>query len=721
MDYPFAALALTVTGPDPGSDRILEVAAVRHDGRRFHALTNPGTPVPYRLRLRLGLDEAALAAAPPFEAVARELAAFLDGLPLASPDADRDVTFLRRHGLPLRAPAHDVRELASLFLPAAGDLGLRALARALGLPELPAETAEERARAVRGIFPRLLAEAAALPPTVLAEVERLGSAIGWGLAPLFQAALEEALARTGAETEPMPSPLGMEFLAERGKGPPGLTPRAEPLPVTREEAAGVLEAAARADGPRLERRPEQLAMAGAVAEALSSGEHLLVEAGTGTGKSLAYLVPAAVYALRNSTRVAISTNTINLQEQLTEKDIPALRRLLAEHGPPDVRGQVDGLRAVQLKGRRNYLCLQRWAGLRRAATFDPDEARFLLKLSVWLGRTQTGDRGELSLAPQEEAMWSRVNAQNVNCFAGPCPYVKSGRCFLLRAKRRAETAHLLVVNHALLLSDVATGGYVLPPYEHLVVDEAHNLEEEATQQFGFSAGAGDLTAYLDGLAPPPGPSAREGREGSLVTSVEHALRGLAGALPVAADLRAHCAALAQRVADARARLPEFFGPVEAFARENQEENGEYDNRVLLTHAKRSQPAWLDVELAWENLLLALEAVEQVLLKIQAALAGAEGAGLLEYEELLGDVVVALQQGQGLRRGISRIVHQVEEETVAWLTVHRRTGHVSLASAPLFVGDILRDELFAKKDAVILTSATLTTGGRFDYVKQRLGL
>jgi len=215
----------------------------------------------------------------------------------------------------------------------------------------------------------------------------------------------------------------------------------------------------------------------ASAEALNHGGELLVEAGTGVGKSLAYLLPAAQFALRNGERVVVSTNTINLQAQLMGQDIPTAQRLLS------AGDAQDGLRAAQLKGRRNYLCLLRWANLRHASTLSEDEAKLLVRLLLWLPHTDIGDRGELRLSPGEEAVWNRLSAQQESCLAAPCAFVKDGSCFLLRARRRAEAAHVLVVNHALLLSDIAVGGGVIPEYQHLIVDEAQHLESEATAQF----------------------------------------------------------------------------------------------------------------------------------------------------------------------------------------------------------------------------------------------
>ena len=170
-------------------------------------------------------------------------------------------------------------------------------------------------------------------------------------------------------------------------------------------------------------------------------------------------------------------------------DIPDLARAL----------EPESLRYTQLKGRNNYLCLRRWNSLRMTPALPVDEVKFLLRTLVWAATTATGDRAELSLRGGEPYIWSRVCAQAESCLGGQCPYQRRGHCFLYRARRKAEGAHLIIVNHALLLSDIATGSNVLPEYSHLIIDEAHHLENEATEQWGFEVGERDLGSYLNRL------------------------------------------------------------------------------------------------------------------------------------------------------------------------------------------------------------------------------
>lgn len=717
----YVALDLEMTGVDLETDDIIEVGAVRFtaDGprARFSTLINPGRPLPKRIEALTGIHAEELAVAPRFEEVAGELVRFVGDAPVVGQHVDWDLAFLKKHELVAAGPVFDTAEIASLLLPGLPDYSLRSLARQLEVDFPVQHRALPDAEAAMAIFLRLLERARHVNPLVLDEIVRLTAATTWPLRHFFREAAAGARRRVADRHRQDLDGLPLDVAPAPTDLPPPLTAHQRVSPVTPEEVADVFAAAGRAPErfPAFERRPEQVAMAGAVAETLSGQGTLVVEAGTGTGKSLAYLVPAACFALRNNARVVVSTNTIALQEQITNKDVPQLYRLLEAGAPEDIRPRVSDLRVAQIKGRRNYLCLQRLASLRRAGAQNEVEARFLTRILLWLHVTESGDRAELALPPEEEPLWNRVCAQDSACFAGPSYYVRNGTCLLLRARRRAEGAHIVVANHALLLSDLAAGGHALPAYERLIVDEAHNLEDEATVQFGFQAGQGHFMEYLDGLCLRAG-----GRESGLVADLHAALRFVPETEPA---YRLHTAAevVAEAVERARARIPELFTRVGEFVAQHGENGGEYDHRLLLTPAKRAQPGWTQVELAWENARLALLAVEDALVRLNLALGDADGSNILDHDVLLSAVAAAVQNGLRLREGLDEILERHEGDRIAWITINRATGAVSFASAPLHVGEVLNDYLFGRKVSTVLTSATLSTGGSFKYIKERLGV
>src|SRR5258708_24943249 len=257
------------------------------------------------------------------------------------------------------------------------------------------------------------------------------------------------------------------------------------------------------DGPMARRIPgyefrhEQVEMARAVAQTLERGGRLLVEAGTGVGKSLAYLLPLALWSQRTGRRAVVATHTITLQEQLADRDLRVLREFLPT--PPET---------AVLKGRQHYISLRRWERFLAAPSRGPhgavdlDVVRFKLKLLCWLAQTTTGDKSELRLAGADEQLWQRVQSEADDCLGAACANWRDARCFMGAARRNAVRADIVVTNHSLLLADAEREGQVLGAYSALVVDEAHHLEEAATRQLGATLRAADVLAVLDRLGEP---------------------------------------------------------------------------------------------------------------------------------------------------------------------------------------------------------------------------
>ena len=238
-------------------------------------------------------------------------------------------------------------------------------------------------------------------------------------------------------------------------------------------------------------------MAMAIGQTLERKRRLMVEAGTGVGKSLAYLTPLALWASRTGKRAVVATHTVNLQEQLADRDLPAVAALLD-----------DPVSVAVLKGRNHYLSLRRWQ--RFLATSDvvgqePDlvSIRFKLKMLVWLATTTSGDRSEVYLAGDEEQLWRRIASDVTDCLGPACANWPNARCHMVGARRGAADAAIVVTNHALLLAGTERQGQVLGPYEALVIDEAHHLESVATEQLGVAVRLADLTLILDRLPARP--------------------------------------------------------------------------------------------------------------------------------------------------------------------------------------------------------------------------
>jgi len=715
----YVSLDLEMTGTDPETDEIIEVGAIRFtlDGQveRLQSLVNPGRSLPFRIRTLTGITDEELQSAPPWEMVTADLRDFIGGSPIVGQQVGFDLLYLAKNGLRPSGPVFNTAEIAELLEPGLPEYSLRALTKRYGIPFPVQHRALPDAEAAMALFLLLHARASAIDPLLLVEIVQLTAQSNWPLRHLFRAAERTVTPIAGAIPQ---SGIVLDIKpATKSAGSP-LVPRTKRVHISGAEVSSIFDEVARQPGvySGFEQRPQQVEMAQAVAAALDEDSHLLVEAGTGTGKSLAYLLPAAVFALRNDERVVVSTSTINLQEQIVNKDVPALRQLLEVCGPTDVRATLAGFRAVPLKGRANYVCLQKFANLRRQLSLTSEESRFAVKILLWLRRTETGDRAELILRPHEEVLWSRISAANVNCFASPTYYVRNGTCQLLRARKRAETAHIVVVNHALLLSDIAAGGRVLPAYDRLIVDEAHNLENEATNQFGFQTGQTEIRSTLaalhDGTAE---------RELGLIPEIRTALRASDDAQSPRGFVTGLLDDLAARTDRVRERVPELFARLQAFVANHNSAGGDYDNRLLITTGKRSQPDWQNVELAWENLRVALEVVQDGLGRLHTAVSELGSKSMIDHESIVSQIAAQVQALAQLVRNVDAILLHHDAERIAWLTVNRLYGTVSLSSAPLDVGEVLESYLFGRKSSVVLTSATLSTAGNFRYVRQRLGL
>ena len=568
-------------------------------------------------------------------------------------------------------------------------------------PQLTAHL--DDARATRGVFLRLYEEALNLPVSLLAEIVRLGEQVDWlGYWPM-RMALKEHSRQALPPSDGRHGYDGPLFAERPRRGPAPLIPYEEPVPLDIEEACAILEPGGSfaRHFPQFEYRTEQVEMLGTVAAALSEGRHLLIEAGTGTGKSIAYLIPAALWALQNEHRVVISTNTINLQDQLIHKDIPDLRQAL----------DLD-VRAAVLKGRSNYLCPRRLENMRRRGPEKIEEMRVLAKVLVWLQGTETGDRTEINLTgPSERAAWTRISAEDEGCTTENCLKRTGGACPFYRARLAAQGAHILIVNHALLLADVATGNRVLPEYDYLIVDEAHHLESATTNSLSFRSTLRDVQRLL----------AQLGGEGSGVlgwclTATQGVLRP---------SEYATLSQLVKEVTNLAFRFQhlarQFFEALDHFLGEQREgrQLGMYAQQERILPATRTQPAWEEVEIAWDEAQYTMVPLLEHTSQLAQGMAEIHEALAEEDEELFSDLVSVFQQLSELNDHVNALVFEPSDEQIYWAEIQRDNTHLALHTAPLHIGTLMERYLWHEKTSVILTSATLTTAGQFDYLRGRL--
>ncbi|TNF32582.1 MAG: ATP-dependent DNA helicase [Deltaproteobacteria bacterium] len=400
--------------------------------------------------------------------------------------------------------------------------------------------------------------------------------------------------------------------------------------------------------PGYERRSGQETMMRAVASALERRETLMVEAGTGTGKSLAYLLPAAL----SGEHVILSTGTRTLQDQLWEKQVPFARDILGIE-----------FEAAILKGRTNYLCLLALDEARRDPRLALDQREDLARIARWAAMTGTGDRAELADLADSSPAWRAVTVDAEQCVGRRCAHFDD--CFVMRARRLAERADIVIVNHHLFFADLAlkgaTGFGLLPDADAVVFDEAHHLEDIAAAHFGFAVS-----------------DARVGRFGA---DVRRALTTAGNGIP-------------EGTANALAALSR-------------------DTERLYAAYRRFLPQGrLTRETLSDEILTAYYALDTALGAVARALHAYDTAGAEAITRLI-------QRGESLRAELAELVLCRRDDLVHW--VERGPRAVFLRAAPIEVGALFRDVVFARFGAVVLTSATLTTQGTFDHYRARLGL
>ena len=744
LDEVWVAIDTETTGLDPENDRIIEVGAVKFRGDEvlgvFQSFVNPGERLSRFIRDYTGITQRDVDGAPYFADVATELLPFIDGASVVGHNVGFDLAFLRSHGLPFDGPVSDTYDLGRVFVPWASYHSLTGLAKELDVPVVRAHRAADDAETTRRVFVALLRIAGETSLETLREIQSIASKsstsalrytlrqlVGDGTVSRAQMSLDEpvvdlrelAAMRRAAGEEPLEGHGGgfdKEEMRKRLGHYQALQPGEDDTYVDVDEVGELLGE----DGPfaqvlpGFEHRVEQVEMARSVAEAINDGQRLIVEAGTGVGKSLAYLLPAALYALENGRRVVVSTNTINLQEQLLSKDLPIVTEAITAMAASGQNGlDASRLRATQLKGRSNYLCLSKLLSLRSSEFVSEPDARMLSKLLVWLRSTATGDRSELNLGNRAAAEpWNRLSAQG----ASGCTGV-AGTCFLRSAREQASSAHLIIVNHALLMADLATDGSILPEHDLLIVDEAHHLEESATRQLGFEIGQATAQDHLATIS---------GQGGLLARSV-----GMVRAEPVSDSRRQTVEKIAEEVSAMSPRIRESLAGLLAEAAgvaESSDEGpggGERPRRELrVTRATRAQPAWSGLEASWERTDLLLAELSDALSRLIIAMEDMDEANLPGYTGLMVDAAEMGRENEHLRIRLAEFFPQPQSESVYWISrssqMGRRPPHIGLHAAPLSVGDKLEEMVYSRTGAVVMTSATLAADGSFGHLVDRTG-
>ncbi|AGA69549.1 DnaQ family exonuclease/DinG family helicase, putative [Desulfitobacterium dichloroeliminans LMG P-21439] len=681
---------IETTGLDIYKDEIIEFAALSIDEGKdpeiFSVLVSPKRQVPERILRLTGLSFDELKQAQPIESYCDIILNLFRDAIIVGHNVNFDLGFVERAlNIHFENPIWDTLEIARVFFPNMNNYRLADLVKRLDLEPLEkAHRAMNDAQAAWNLLKKCWEKGMTLDASFY---QRALPLAGGSKLTGFLKELDKTIRKE------FPDRLIRTDLVLYDQELGLFEPQEEEAPIPEDikwidqcfTPGGILESNLKG----YESRPGQLHMAKAVAKALATSTHCVAEAGTGTGKSYAYLIPSLWWARKTNKKVVVATHTIPLQEQLYKKDLPILSQIL----PFSFHG-------VLLKGKGNYLCLKRWLTVQSHFTeYDYGERLALLSVMIWLRETSTGDWQEVSQIPSLSRLWGNLNAEEESCVPGKCP--QANRCYMLHARKRAEEADLIIVNHSLLFSDIKTENNILPEFHELVIDEAHHLHQSALEQLGNEISLEQISRVLNLLS-----------------------RSMAGSFYGNVKARAQLwerilsESLWNRFRGHLERLPEacdelFLQTEEVFASFEQILGNELSYR--LTAHSQNESWWQTITVQIENFQGRLKAIVDLLKAMYNLLEPLddEDAASLAYE--LSGRIRNLEEV----RDCFNLAMQVEKSTrVSWL---ERNNRLLLKTSPVDVSTLLKEKLFKPLNSAVLTSATLSIANSFQHFLQENGL
>ena len=720
------AIDLETTGPHPSRDDIVEFGAARiENGRitdRFSELADPGRPLPLRITKLTGIRPEDVRGKPSPQTVAGRFLQFIGDDPVTAHDARSDLGLLERlSGARLPSPVFDALRLSRMLWPTVRSHDLETLMQILEIGGEEAHRAGDDAHALARLWLRMMARLESMPLAVVAEIALLLEPTGHPLHEIFRTAGQRATDQVFDHKKVSAEDLLQDFgaiIQRREKHEAVHPPKSLDVGAVCEWflPGHLLEQKL----PAYEYRAEQVRMVKEVCEAYNDGLLLMVEAGTGTGKSMAYLVPSILWAVSNDDRVVISTNTKNLQTQLFQKDLPFLEEAL------DLP-----FRKALIKGRSNYLCVRKFLHAVRHADqeLSAEERLQIPPLMSWLEETETGDIAENTgfMADFSPELWAKLSTQQDECVGARCPQFR--KCFVRRARALSLGAHIVVANHAVVFAEMGLqDSVVLPPYRHCIFDEAHNLESVATEYLAVRVSPFRVYRVLNRLHR----GRRDGSGTGLFTNIRFQMSRAKRHIdkPFYRDIenRIHDAVAAMpRLAD---RGDEFFNAVALLFEETNAQN----DKVRYGPGAGMPDRWGPVTAGSQALSDALERFAEKIEMLQKALALLVDKAP-EAAALSPDLEFQARSLREVRGDLDFLMRAADEESVYWVQrTMRRAPVYEVCAAPLDITRLMTEHVYEAKRAVVLSSATLSVSSRpggtastgsdasdFRFMTERLGL
>lgn len=664
MEKIYIALDLETTGFDPISDEVLEIAAIKFQGEKiletFETLILPGVEIPAMVTHITGITMKTVQGAPSFEDVREKLELFLGNFPIVGHNIEFDLTFLEAKGIPIVSPQLDTLKLSSILLPQLPSYSLDTISRLLKLTHENKHRAYSDALVCVELFRILLKKIEAIPAPLLAKIQQLMPRCTWDLSEIFLQFKGAPYSAKNAGSEKKTSQPEKPIFRENNEILELLGPHS-PL-------SQILD--------NYEYRPGQQTFFQKILDASANNYHLIAEAGTGTGKTMAYLLASAGLQQQSGKKIIVSTYTNNLQDQIINKDFPLIQKLF-----PDIS-------ITMLKGRKKYLDRHRLDKLLNKPVLEEHELTSLIKILCWLEETTTGDLDELNLQNKEILIYDQICADPNDQPSHP----NHQPSFLDRARQKAESADIVVVNHALLVQDSLSGNTLLPEADVLIVDEAHHLEKTITDAQTISFSESRIYHLWDNLFE------------ELIKNNQLEKLAPEKWQKLEEDLKKHRLAalnLGQKIFQSVSLIMEKFA-------------GTYPGqsmRLALNQTIIEYDQWHKVT---EN-IRELTQLYPTISKICKQLTNF----LLEQDlndNLKNNVIRDLQDF------FLQLLDLTENPNnkIVWLSKNYDES-LHLSYAPLNVDSIFQEQITGHYQTIVLTSATLSTYGNFSYLRHELGL
>ncbi|MCS7462510.1 ATP-dependent DNA helicase DinG [Paenibacillus doosanensis] len=708
----FAVLDFETTGSQP-ADRIIQVGLVIIQDDyiidRYTSLVNPGIGIPSSITSLTGIDDEMVKDAPELDTVIGQMVPLLQDTVLVGHNIAFDLAFLQRaldeHGyFPFDGKVLDTMDTLRVLFPYLGSLQLNMVCQSLGIEHERPHQADSDAEATALVWLRCLERLQSLPLLTLQRLslifDEVTSDLGWFLHEMK--AYKEMFTSVDTEEGRYFRQFAINVDEWGNEEPVREDDEMQSIPDSFAEFYEWLKQQLQIRFESYEDREAQVKMLEEVEAAFEEGKHLMIEAGTGTGKSLGYLIPSLYYGLKKDKKVLVSTHTINLQEQIRERDIPLLHSLFPV-----------GFRAAVLKGRSHYLCLRKFEHKMNLQDFENGKEDRITagQMLVWLSETKQGDEEELHFATNKgNQFWHTVASDSDSCLNRACPWFK--RCFYHRARHESNTADVIITNHSMLFTDTKAENRLLPSYKHLVIDEAHHFEEVASKHLGIELFYGAFLNTLWWLY-------KDGRSGQL------------------SSLKARLQREESERAQAWSGVIDAVIPKIVAIKEQWDELAELLYQLL---ASRSDPSQTEggqlvfrikkdqTPSSWDKLLVLEENIylncSEVLKKLDKMLS--EMKELQDEQDLQGvvtDIGGTVKELYRHRDNLHFFMTMPDDNYVYWLEggQHNKSKSLQLVCVPIDVSPMLQQHFFEVKDSVIMTSATLSVGKSFGYTCEQLGL